>query len=244
MPAFRFEAIDAAGKAQKGVLDADSARGARTSLRSQGLTPLVVEPAASRTRGERNQRLALGRRLSQREQAILTRQLAILLIAGLPLDEALAVLTEQSERDYIRELMASIRAEVLGGHSLANALTQHPKDFPEIYRALVAAGEHTGKLGLVLSRLADYIEQRNALKQKIILAFTYPGIVTIIAFGIVTFLLSYVVPQVVNVFASTKQALPVLTVMMMALSGFVRSYWWVMLIGVLLFAWMVRGILR
>src|ERR1700760_875594 len=243
MPAFRFEAIDAAGKAQKGVLDADSARSARTQLRTQGLTPLIVEPAATRTRGERSQRLSLGRRLSQREQAILTRQLASLLIAGLPLDEALAVLTEQSERDYIRELMASIRAEVLGGHSLANALTQHPKDFPEIYRALVAAGEHTGKLGLVLSRLADYIEQRNALKQKIVLAFTYPTIVTLIAFGIVTFLLSYVVPQVVNVFASTKQALPFLTVMMMALSSFVRSYWWAMLIGVVIFAWLVKTIL-
>jgi general secretion pathway protein F len=139
--------------------------------------------------------------------------------------------------------MAAIRAEVLGGHSFANALAQHPKDFPEIYRALVAAGEHTGKLGLVLSRLADYIEQRNALKQKIILAFTYPGIVTIIAFGIVTFLLSYVVPQVVNVFASTKQALPFLTVMMMALSSFVRSYWWAVLIGVVIFAWLVKSIL-
>ncbi|VXC58097.1 Type II secretion system protein F [Burkholderia sp. 8Y] len=243
MPAFRFEAIDQAGKTQTGVLDADSARAARSHLRTQGLTPLVVEAAGTRTRGERQQRLSLGRRLSQREQAILTRQLASLLIAGLPLGETLSVLTEQSERDYIRELMAAIRAEVLGGHSFANALAQHPKDFPEIYRALVAAGEHTGKLGLVLSRLADYIEQRNALKQKIILAFTYPGIVTIIAFGIVTFLLSYVVPQVVNVFASTKQALPFLTVMMMALSAFVRSYWWAMLIGVLLIAWLVRRIL-
>ncbi|SAL64074.1 type II secretion system inner membrane protein GspF [Caballeronia telluris] len=243
MPAFRFEAIDQAGKTQKGVLDADSARAARGHLRTQGLTPLVVEPAGSRTRGERQQRLSLGRRLSQREQAILTRQLASLLIAGLPLGETLAVLTEQSERDYIRELMAAIRAEVLGGHSFANALAQHPKDFPEIYRALVAAGEHTGKLGLVLSRLADYIEQRNALKQKIILAFTYPAIVTLIAFGIVTFLLSYVVPQVVNVFASTKQALPVLTVMMMALSGFVRNYWWAVLLGVVLFSWIVKSIL-
>jgi general secretion pathway protein F len=243
MPAFRFEAIDAAGKAQKGVLDADSARGARTNLRGQGLTPLLVEPASTRMRGERNQRLSLGRRLSQREQAILTRQLASLLIAGLPLDEALAVLTEQSERDYIRELMASIRAEVLGGHSLANALQQHPRDFPEIYRALVAAGEHTGKLGLVLSRLADYIEQRNALKQKIVLAFTYPTIVTIIAFGIVTFLLSYVVPQVVNVFATSKQQLPFLTIMMMALSGFVRKWWWAVLIAVVLLAWLVRSIL-
>jgi general secretion pathway protein F len=243
MPAFRFEAIDHAGKTQKGVLDADSARAARSQLRTQGLTPLVVEAAGSRTRGERQQRLSLGRRLSQREQAILTRQLASLLIAGLPLGETLAVLTEQSERDYIRELMAAIRAEVLGGHSFANALAQHPKDFPEIYRALVAAGEHTGKLGLVLSRLADYIEQRNALKQKIVLAFTYPAIVTLIAFGIVTFLLSYVVPQVVNVFASTKQALPVLTVMMMALSGFVRSYWWAVLAGVVIVSWLVKRIL-
>ena len=150
------------------------------------------------------------------------------------------MLTEQAERDYIRELMASIRAEVLGGHSLANALTQHPRDFPEIYRALVAAGEHTGKLGLVLSRLADYIEQRNALKQKIVLAFTYPAIVTLIAFGIVTFLLSYVVPQVVNVFASTKQQLPFLTIMMMALSGFVRNWWWAVLIGVAVLVYLVR----
>jgi general secretion pathway protein F len=243
MPAFRFEAIDQAGKSQTGVLDADSARAARSQLRTQGLTPLVVEAAGTRTRGERKQRLSLGKRLSQREQAILTRQLASLLIAGLPLGETLSVLTEQSERDYIRELMAAIRAEVLGGHSFANALAQHPRDFPEIYRALVAAGEHTGKLGLVLSRLADYIEQRNALKQKIVLAFTYPAIVTLIALGIVTFLLSYVVPQVVNVFASTKQALPFLTIAMMALSGFVRNWWWAGLIGVALVSWFIKSLL-
>ncbi|HTI16409.1 MAG TPA: type II secretion system inner membrane protein GspF [Trinickia sp.] len=243
MPAFRFEAIDTAGHAQKGVLDADSARSARAQLRTQGLTPLVVEPAGNAARGERSRRLALGRKLSSREQAILTRQLASLLIAGLPLDEALAVLTDQAERDYIRELTAAIRAEVLGGHSLANALAQHPRDFPEIYRALVAAGEHTGKLGLVLSRLADYIEQRNALSQKIVLAFTYPGIVTLIAFGIVTFLLSYVVPQVANVFASSKQQLPTLTVVMLALSGFVRQWWWAALIGVAVVVYVVRSVL-
>ncbi|MEX3628734.1 MAG: type II secretion system inner membrane protein GspF [Burkholderia sp.] len=243
MPAFRFEAIDSGGRPQKGVIEADSARAARGQLRGQGLTPLVVEPAASRSRGQRKQRLAIGRKLSQREQAILTRQLASLLTAGLPLGESLAVLTEQAERDYIRELMAAIRAEVLGGHSLASALAEHPRDFPEIYRALVSAGEHTGKLGIVLSRLADYIEQRNALKQKIVLAFTYPGIVTLIAFGIVTFLLSYVVPQVVNVFASTKQQLPFLTIVMMALSDFVRHWWWAMLIGVVVLAWIVKATL-
>lgn len=244
MPAFRFEAIDATGKSQRGVVEADSARGARAQLRTQGLTPLRVEPAGSRARGERHQRLAFGRRLSQREQALFTRQLASLLVAGLPLDEALGVLTDQAEREYIRELIAAIRAEVLGGQSLAGALALHSRDFPDIYRALVSAGEHTGKLGLVLSRLADYIEQRNALRSKIQLAFTYPAIVTLVAFCIVTFLLSYVVPQVVSVFASTKQQLPLLTVMMMSLSSFVRRGWWAILLLVVVTVWLVRRILR
>jgi general secretion pathway protein F len=244
VPAFRFEAIDAGGRPQKGVVEADSARAARGQLRAQGLTPLTVEPAANRARGARSQRLALGRKLSQREQAIITRQLASLITAGLPLDEALAVLTEQAERDYVRELMAAIRAEVLGGHSLANALSEHPGDFPDIYRALISAGEHTGRLGIVLERLADYIEERNALKQKIVLAFTYPAIVTLIAFGIVTFLLSYVVPQVVNVFANTKQQLPVLTVIMMALSEFVRHWWWAILIAAGAAVYAVRAVLK
>ncbi|WP_323069458.1 type II secretion system inner membrane protein GspF [Mycetohabitans endofungorum] len=244
MPAFRFEAIDATGKSQRGVVEADSARAARAQLRTQGLTPLLVEAAGSRTRGERSQRLGFGRKLSQREQALFTRQLASLLIAGLPLDEALGVLTDQAEREYIRELIAAIRAEVLGGQSLAGALAQHPRDFPDIYRALVSAGEHTGKLGLVLSRLADYIEQRNALRSKIQLAFTYPAIVTLVAFGIVTFLLSYVVPQVVSVFASTKQQLPLLTVIMMSLSSFVRHGWWAILLTVVVTIWLVRRILQ
>ncbi|MCF2132698.1 MULTISPECIES: type II secretion system inner membrane protein GspF [Mycetohabitans] len=244
MPAFRFEAIDATGKSQRGVVEADSARAARAQLRTQGLTPLLVEAAGSRARGERSQRLVFGRKLSQREQALFTRQLASLLIAGLPLDEALGVLTDQAEREYIRELIAAIRAEVLGGQSLAGALAQHPRDFPEIYRALVSAGEHTGKLGLVLSRLADYIEQRNALRSKIQLAFTYPAIVTLVAFSIVTFLLSYVVPQVVSVFASTKQQLPLLTVMMMSLSSFVWHGWWAILLTVVVTIWLVRRILQ
>ncbi|WP_246792176.1 type II secretion system inner membrane protein GspF [Burkholderia perseverans] len=243
MSAFRYEAIDQSGRTLKGVLEADSARAGRGQLRGQGLTPLVVEPAAQRRDGQRRQRLALGRKLSQREQAILTRQLASLLTAGLPLSESLSVLSEQAEREYVRELMASIRGEVVGGHTFANALTQHPADFPEIYRALVAAGEHTGKLGIVLSRLADYIEQSNALKQKIVLAFTYPAVVTMIAFGIVTFLLSYVVPQVANVFTSTKQELPTLTIVMLALSNFVRHWWWASLAAIALVVFLIGKIL-
>lgn len=242
MPAFRFEAIDVAGKARKGVVEADSARSARTQLRTQGLAPIAVELAATRARGARMQRLSFGRGLSAREQAIITRQLASLLTAGLPLGEALTVLSDQAERDYVRELMAAIRGEVVGGHALANALSRHPKDFPDIYRALVSAGENTGKLGTVLTRLADYIEQRNALKQKIVLAFTYPGIVTIIAFCIVMFLLSYVVPQLANVFTSTKQQLPFLTVLMMTLSDMVRKGWWMFLLAAIFVVYVVRAI--
>ncbi|MGI4858344.1 MAG: type II secretion system F family protein, partial [Janthinobacterium lividum] len=243
MPAFRFEAIDTAGKTQRGVIDAESARSARGSLRAQGLAPLVVEPAGRGQQAARGQRLLLGRKLSAREQALFTRQLASLLVAGLPLDEALAVLSEQAEREYVRELVAAIRAEVVGGQSLAGALALHGRDFPDIYRALVSAGEHTGKLGLVLGRLADYIEQRNALRQKILLAFTYPIVVTVVAIGIVSFLLSYVVPQVVNVFVGSKQALPLITIMMLGLSNFVRNWWWAVLLAVGAVFWIGRQIL-
>ncbi|BBE08218.1 general secretion pathway protein F [Mycoavidus cysteinexigens] len=244
MPAFRFEAIDSSGKTRRGVLEADSARAARSQLRVQALTPLVVEAAGNQMRDTRHARLAFGRRLSQREQAIFTRQLASLLTAGLPLDEILSVLAEQAERDYVRELVAAIRAEILGGQSLAGALSVHQQDFPEIYRALVSAGEQTGKLDIVLARLADYIEQRNTLRQKIQLAFTYPAIVTIVAFGIVMFLLSYVVPQVVSVFSSTKQQLPFLTIAMLGLSNFVKQGWWGMLIAALLIGGVLRRILQ
>jgi general secretion pathway protein F len=261
MPAFRFEAIDAQGKTQRGVIDAESARGARGALRTQGLTPLVVELAGRFTSGSgatgssagsaangdlqgKRLRLAFGKRLSAREQGLFTRQLASLLVAGLPLGEALGVLSEQSERDYVRELIAAIRADVLAGQSMAGALALHPRDFPDIYRALVSAGEHTGQLGLVLTRLADYVEQRNALRQKIQLAFTYPVVVTLIAIGIVSFLLSYVVPQVVSVFSNNKQALPTITVIVLALSDFFRHYWWAMLSAVIVIGWIVRKVLR
>jgi len=244
MAAFRFEALDAAGRSQRGGIEAESARAARGLLRSQGLTPLHVEAAgraasgAGRTRGP-----SLRRGLSSREQALITRQIASMLVAGLPLDEVLAILAEQAERDGVRELLEAIRSEVLGGQSLGGALALHPRDFPEIYRALVTAGEHTGKLGLVLTRLADYIEQRNALKQKIQLAFTYPAVVTVVAFGIISFLLTYVVPQVVNVFVSTKQQLPFITVLMLWLSDFVRHFWWALLGGFAVSIWLARRIL-
>ena len=150
--------------------------------------------------------------------------MASLLEAGLPLEQAFTALLEQAERPYVRDLIASIRSEVIGGAALSDVLGRHPRDFAEIYRALVASGEQIGQLSRVLSRLADYIERRNALVQKVRLAFTYPAFVTVVAFSIVIFLLSYVVPQIVSVFANTKQKLPVLTIVMLAVSDFVRNY--------------------
>jgi general secretion pathway protein F len=225
MPAFRYEAVDAGGVTRKGVVNADSPRSARADLRSQGLTPLAVDAIAAqldaagvaRSRG-------FGERLSQVELALFTRQLASLLEAGLPLEQAFTALLEQAERPYVRDLVASIRSEVMGGASFSDALSRHPRDFAEIYRALVASGEQIGQLARVLSRLAEYIERSNALVQKVRLAFIYPAIVTVVAFAIVIFLLTYVVPQIVSVFANTKQKLPFLTVMMLGVSNFVRAY--------------------
>jgi general secretion pathway protein F len=225
MPAFRYEAVDAAGATRKGVLNADSARSARAELRSLQLVPLKVELIAAQVDASGVTRShALGERLSANELALFTRQLASLLEAGLPLEQAFTALLEQAERAYMRDLIASIRSEVMGGAALSDVLGRHPRDFAEIYRALVASGEQIGQLSRVLSRLADYIERRNALVQKVRLAFTYPAIVTVVAFAIVIFLLTYVVPQIVSVFANTKQKLPLLTIVMLAISDFVRSY--------------------
>lgn len=229
MPAFRYEAVDAQGATREGVLNADSARGARAELRAQGLTPLAVGILAEQSEaGSRLLGLRLGEKLSHVELALFTRQLASLLDASLPLEQALTALLEQAERRHLREVVGAIRAHVMSGHPLSDALARHPRDFSDIYRALVASGESIGQLARVLTRLADYIERRNALVQKLRLAFTYPAIVTAVAFLIVIFLLTYVVPQIVSVFATTSQSLPLLTVIMLALSGFVRAYGWLL----------------
>jgi general secretion pathway protein F len=228
MTAYRYTAADEQGKDQLGVLEADSARQARQLLRGQGLVPLLVEPVESEA--ARRDGGARGRRLSQTELAVLTRQFASLMAAALPIADALTVLVEQSEQQSQRELMASIRTEVRGGMSLSNALARHPRQFPAIYRALIAAGEESGKLGSVLGSLADYIEERARLQSKITLAFVYPAILTAVSLLVVTFLLTYVIPQVVEVFAQTRQALPLITRMMIGLSSFLRSWGWLLLL--------------
>ncbi len=245
MPAFRYEAVDGGGATHKGVVNADSAKSARADLRVQGLTPLNVEAIAAQVddAGVATRR-GFGEKLSQVELALFTRQLASLLEAGLPLEQAFTALLEQAERPYVRDLIASIRSEVMGGASFSDALSRYPRDFAEIFRALVASGEQIGHLARVLTRLADYIERRNALVQKVRLAFTYPAIVTVVAFSIVIFLLTYVVPQIVSVFTNTKQKLPLLTMIMLGVSNFVRAYGIVVLIALIGAFWAWRRALR
>ncbi|MFM7482706.1 MAG: type II secretion system inner membrane protein GspF [Burkholderiaceae bacterium] len=226
MPAFRYEAVNATGLTSKGVLRADSPRAARSDLRARGLVPLVLELIGNEAASGERRTFRFGEKLSNVELALFTRQLAALLGSNLPMEQAFDALMEQAERPYLRELIAAIRADLMGGASFSDALANHPRDFADIYRALVSSGEQTGQLAKVLSQLADYIERRNALVQKLRLAFTYPAIVTVVAFLIVIFLLTYVVPQIVSVFASTKQQLPLLTTIMLALSGFVRHWGW------------------
>jgi general secretion pathway protein F len=233
MPAYTFEALDAQGATQKGLIDADTARSARSMLRARALVPLLVEPATGGGTNVKasglNVTLWGGRVFSATTLAVWTRQMAGLVAAGLPLERALSALTEEAEDDKQRNLMASLRSEVNAGSPFAQALAQHPREFTSIFTSVIAAGEQSGQLGTVLERLADDLEAREALKNKLVAASLYPAIVTLVAIVIVVFLVSYVVPQVASVFAGSKRALPVLTVMMLGLSDFVRSYGWLML---------------
>jgi general secretion pathway protein F len=233
MPAYAYEALDAQGATQKGLIDADTARAARSLLRARALVPLAVEPAVNvaGSGGGRglNTQIWAARVFNATALAVWTRQLAGLVSAGLPLERALTALSEEADRPEQQRLVASLRAEVNAGSPFARALSTHPREFSAIYTAVIAAGEQSGQLGAVLERLADDLETREALKNKLIAASLYPAIVTLVAIVIVVFLVSYVVPQVAGVFAGSKRALPFLTVMMLAISAFVRAYGWYLL---------------
>ncbi len=225
MPAYRFVALDAAGAEQRGVLEADSARGARGMLRARSLVPLEVDAIVGEQAAAGSQRWRR-RVLRAQELTLLTRQIASLLVSGLPLERALSALADDADRAEIRDLLSDIRSEVSGGHSLASALARHPREFSPIYRALVTAGEDSGNLGQVLASLADYLETSQELRGKLLQAMAYPTIVVLVAIAVVMLLLTYVVPQVVGVFQGAHQKLPTLTIALIALSDFLRAWGW------------------
>lgn len=218
MPAFAYHALDADGRTRKGVLQADTARAARASLRERGLNALDVSPvsdAAAMGEGDRG--------LSAAQLALLTRQLSALIGSGLPIDEALGALAEGSE-GRLRSRLVSLRARVMEGVTLANAMAESPNTFPVLYRATIAAGEASGRLDTVLARLADYTESREALRSKVILALAYPILLTCVALLVVAGLMIWVVPQVIGVFEQAQQALPWATRVLIAVSDAVERF--------------------
>lgn len=221
MAAYRYEALNADGRTITGVVQADTARQARNLLRAQGLLPASIGQVQARE----NARQAWARGLSSAELSLLTRQMATLLDSGLTMEQSLNALIEEAAEPLTREVLTGVKTEVTAGSSLAGALGTQEKSFPEFYRALVHGGEESGALPTVLQNLADYLDTRQALRQKTTLALIYPILVTTVAVLIVTGLLIYVVPQVVQVFQQSRQSLPVLTRALIGLSDFLREAW-------------------
>lgn len=226
MAAFEFTALNAKGGQEKGLIEGDTARHARSLLRDRGLMPLDIREVQEKTTAPSSflGRGGSGGGISITELTLFTRQLATLVRSGLPLDEALTAVSQQSESKRVKRIALGVRSSVLEGSSMAQALNEFPNAFPPLFRATVEAGEQSGKLDLILERLADYVERRQAMQQKIMLAAVYPAILTVVAIGVVVMLLTYVVPQVVGVYSDIKQELPTLTKGMIAISDFLRDY--------------------
>jgi general secretion pathway protein F len=251
MPAYSYEALNPQGQLCKGVVEADTVRSARSTLRSQTLIPLRVDQVGRRAQallpgraGDAsaspggsgwNRQLWVARAFNALTLSVWTRQLASLVGAGLPIERALSALSDETDNDRQRELMAALRSDVHGGATLAAALSQHRREFPAIYVSVVGAGEASGRLSLVLQKLADDLEEAQNLRAKLVGAALYPAIVTLVALVIVIFLLSYVVPQVAAVFAGSQRTLPWLTTALLSLSALVRN-WGVVMLALLLLA--------
>lgn len=229
MPAFRYEAVDARGKPRRGVVDAATARLVRDRLRGDGLFPTAIEVATPAATGDAA--AADRTRLPAAIVALSTRQLATLVRSGMPVDQALLAVAEQADDARAARIFAAARVQVASGETLAGAFARWPRTFSELYRALVAVGAETGRLPDVLVRLVDYLEAREALKQRFLLALVYPMLVTVIALAVVAVLLVYVVPQVVSVYQQSRQTLPWLTQALIAVSEFFRATGWFWLAG-------------
>jgi len=228
LAAYDYVALDTAGREQRGVLEGDSPRQVRQLLRERQLLPVSVEPlreTLQRRHGEGwlNRLPRRGTRVGSADAALMTRQLATLVRAALPLEEALLTVSQQSEKPAVQRVVAAVRARVVEGEPLAHALGDFPQVFPEIYRATVAAGEQSGRLDTVLERLAEYTENRDQLRQRVLGALLYPIVLTVMCVLIIVGLLTYVMPKVVEVFESGKTVLPLLTRMLLATSDFLQD---------------------
>lgn len=244
MGAFEYTVLDANGREKKGVLEGDAARQVRQQLREKGWSPLTVQEVTQREVKAGSGVSLLRRGVSATDLALITRQLATLVRAGLPLEECLKAVAQQSEKDRLKSMLMSVRSRVMEGHSLAAGFSDFPHVFPELYRTTVEAGEQSGHLEQVMERLADYTENRQRMRQKIQLAVFYPALLTMVAILVVGGLMTFVVPQVVQVFENIGQELPALTRGLIAISDFLRSYGLLMLILIVMSVFGFNYLLR
>ncbi len=243
MGAFEYVALDQAGKESKGLLEGDTAKHARQILRERALLPIkVTEVAQKESTGQRT--LTLKRGMSAGELALITRQLATLSQAGLPLEEALRAVSQQNENPRTQSILLGVRSRVMEGHTLADGLADFPHAFPELYRATVAAGEQSGHLDAVLERLAEFTESRQILQQQVKNALIYPIALVVTAVSIISFMLAYVVPKVVYIFENFNQQLPLLTRIMIASSDFIRDYWMGLIVFIVAAIYGTRQLLK
>ena len=224
MPAFEYSALNVQGKTEKGVLEGDSARQISQKLKSQSLVPLEITEISRRQNNKSNRVPFNKRGISISQLAILTRQLATMIRSGSPVEGALTAVIQQTNKPRVKSILMAIRSRVREGYSLASALDEFPHVFPDLYRATVASGEQAGKLDFVLERMADHVEHSQALRSKIMLAMVYPMVLSFVALLVTVVLLTYVVPKVIQVFEDIDQALPGITLFLIALSDFLRNY--------------------
>jgi len=243
MGAFEYTALDTGGHERKGILEGDTARQVRQLLRERQLLPVSVSEVAQRE-AKREASFSFARRISAADLSLFTRQLATLVRAGLPLEESLLAVSQQTEKPRMQSIILGVRSRVMEGHTLADGFAEFPRIFPEIYRATVAAGEQSGHLDKVLERLADYTESREEMRQKVLGAMLYPIVLTVMCFVIVSGLLAYVVPKVVAVFQSTHAQLPIATRVLIAVSAQLRSYGIAMLIVAVIAGVLLSRLLR
>jgi len=224
MPAFAYQALDSAGKKKHGVLEADTERQIRQQLREQGLFPVHVELAAAAEHGPKRKRALFQRGISTPDLALITRQLATLITAALPIEQALLAVADQTEKPRLQKMLMSVRSRVVEGYSLAEGLRDFPGIFDDLYCAMVAAGEKSGHLDEVLERLADYTEQRQMMKSQIIQASVYPAVLTLVAMAVVGFLLAVVVPEIVEQFTDMGAELPLVTRILISVSDWMQAF--------------------
>lgn len=225
MPAFEYKALDAKGKQLKGVIEADTARHARSQLRDQRMMPLEILPVSEKEAKAKSSSFAFFKRgISVAELALITRQIATLVAAGLPIEESLKAVGQQCEKDRLASMIMAVRSRVVEGYSLADSLAEFPHIFDDLYRAMVASGEKSGHLEVVLNRLADYTERRQQLKSKLTQAMIYPAVLTTVAIGVISILLAAVVPKVVGQFEHMGAELPASTRFLISASDFVQNY--------------------